>query len=455
VTRWLWTTAAASAVAALACVPSLPKGPVPDAMLFDPTFQPVVHDGWVEVHAPQPTSLLINPTTGHIDFSLAKINLVSDCSTSVMPLPADCAFDTFLQSLDGFPTVTPAQAPASAALDPTTITPGSGNVVVVGAKSGQPVTDLLTGFEPLGNYITLRPPHWTVGEFYWAAVRGYANGVKSATGNQVVASPVMFLLKQETSLTCGATDANIDPNCPAYALLKQQQSDDDAAQSLLQLEPIRQSLLQAAAWDIIAAAGIPKDEVAVLWGFPIHSNSVAELDPSPVANLVPKVTAPNQITVAVQGPVDAASVSAFVRQKQFGSVLVMDLTAANGGDLVSGLPSVSASYAAGNIVITADAAFAPGHQIGLFFTNAIHDVPGAAGRPLVPSPVSKLLTLPYPLLTSDNHSALLSVGDSDAMMLESGRQQLAKLFDMQVFGALTGVSRDNIVYCYAFTAVAP
>ena len=70
--------------------------------------------------------------------------------------------------------------------------------------------------------------------------------------------------------------------------------------------------------------------------------------------------------------------------------------------------------------------------------------------PLVPSPVSKLLTLRAPLVTSAGKSAILAVADADAVMLEDGRSQLATLFDMDVFTGLTGVSRDNLVYCFAF-----
>lgn len=455
--RLLWMAATAPAVAALACVPTLPKDPVPEAMEFDPqSFPPRVA---------QPTDLVID-AMGHIDFSLAGLTLPADCASQTTLSPAECEFDQYLQTLDGFPTLTPAQAPVTAPLDPSTFTPESGNVVVFAHKAQQPVSDLQIGFQPTGDYLTLRPKHWAVNEFYWAAVRGYANGVKAVGGAEVVGVPAQFLLKQETSLTCGATTAdNIDPTCPAFALLSQQPVPGAAQtpsqleairRSLLQLEAIRQSLQDRHAWEDIAAAGIPKDEVAVIWGFPTHSNSVAELDPSPAAMIVPQLTMQNQqIKVAVQGPVDPASVTPFIRGQQNGSVLVMDLTAAAANDLVDGLPPVTATFADGTIVITGAAAFQTGHQIGLFFTSAIHDAPGDAGRPLVSSPVSKLLTLRAPLLGANNRSALSSVSDADAQLLEAGRQQLAVLFDNPTFAQLTGVSRDTLVYCFAFQVGAP
>lgn len=439
--------AAAALAAAAACVPTLPKDPVPEKMDFDPQATPP--------RVPQPTGVLINPATGKIDFSLAGITLPADCAMSMTVSPAECEFEKYLGTLDGFPTVTTAQAPASAALDPATIKPETGNVVAFALRAQQPVSDLQIDFTTKGNYLTVRPKHWSVGEAYWLAVRGFANGVRTVDGKEVVGDPAQYLLKQDTSLTCGATDANIDAKCPAFALLSQTMSAGDAAKNLLQLEAVRQQLHDQHAYESIAAAGIPKEEIAAIWGFPIHSQSVAELDPSPAEMIVPKLTMPNQLTVAVQGPVDPASVKSFILREQMGSVVVMDLTAVAAMDLVNGLPRVDAAFADGNIVITAQAAFPVGHVLGLFFTDAIHDAAGATGRPLVPSPVSKLLTLRGSLITASGRSALLSVGDDDAAMLETGRLQLAMLFDNQALASIVGITRESLVYCYAFPVVQP
>ena len=445
--RALLVTAAAVAAAAMACVPTLSKNPVPEQMDFDTQAVPP--------RVPQPTSLVFNPVTKRIDFSLAGLVIPVDCANQARLSEAECEFDQYLQSLDGFPTVTTAQAPASAVLDPATIRPVTNNVVAFALHAQAPVGDLGIDFQADGKFLTMRPRHWTLGEFYWLAVRGYANGVRSVDGTEVVADPTQFLLKQETSLTCRATDANIDPTCPALVLLSQQMDPADAAQSLLQLEAIRLQMNQLNAYQSIAAAGIPKEEVAVIWGFPIHTQSVAELDPSPAAMIVPSMPAPNQITVAVQGPVDPTSVKPFVLQKQAGSVVVMDLNLIATRDLVGGLPPVDAAFVDGNIVITGQAPFPVGHTMGLFFTSDIHDAPGDMGRPLVPSPVSKLLTLRGSLLDSDGHSSLSAVSDADAAMLEVGRRQLAMLFDDPTLTGIVGISREALVYCYALPVVQP
>src|SRR4029079_15729527 len=88
--------------------------PTPTAMEVDLTSTPP--------HAPQRTALIINPQTGHIDFSLAGTPLPDDCSMQQVLTPAECQFDQWLQTLDGFPTVTPASAPASGPLHPATLT---------------------------------------------------------------------------------------------------------------------------------------------------------------------------------------------------------------------------------------------------------------------------------------------------------------------------------------------
>ena len=129
---------AAAAALAAACTPDVGADPTPTAMEFDLTATPP--------RAPQPTLLVVNPQTGHIDFSLAGTPIPDDCATQTALTEAECQFDQWLQTLNGFPTVTPASAPASAPLDPATLTLGQ-NVVVVGAKGSGLVTDLAVGFD--------------------------------------------------------------------------------------------------------------------------------------------------------------------------------------------------------------------------------------------------------------------------------------------------------------------
>jgi hypothetical protein len=440
--------AVALAVFSVACTPDIGSTPVPTAMQFDLTATPP--------RVPQPTALLVNTQTGHIDFSQAGMALPADCATQSALPQAQCQFDQWLQTLNGFPSLTTASAPATAALDATTAMPGS-NLVVFGAMGGAPVTTGLgVDFDATSTSLTVTPPGpWTLGEFYWMGVRGYANGVRDAAGGQVVGSPTMALLKEDTSLTCYAASAfDIDPHCPAYQVVAQgSPSPAVAAAELFQLEQIRQAYIAGHGFDVMAASGLPKEELAVLWGFPIHTNSVPLLLPGTAA--VPQVPAADQIVVGVQGPVDPATVSAFVAGVQNGPVVVMDLTAVAAGDLTAALPPVAAVYLAspGAIAIQFAAPFTAGHEIGLFFTNAIHSPDGS---PLVASPVSVLLTLTAPLVDGAGHSTVSEVPDAAAAALEAGRQALQPLLDNPMIASLTGITRANLVYSYAFVpAVMP
>lgn len=430
------------AVLAAACTPDVGTGRTPAAMQFDLTAAPP--------RVPQPTALVVNAQTGLIDFSQAGTPIPADCTAQTALTAAQCQFDQWLQTLDGFPSLTPATAPASAALDPATLTLGT-NVVVFGLKGGVPLTTGLTvGADAASTSLSVTPPGpWTLGEFYWMGVRGYANGVQDAAGGAVVGSPTMALLKQDASLTCDAADpTQIDPHCPGYQVVAQgNPSPAVAAAQLFQLEAIRQGYLAGHGFDVMAASGLPKDELAVLWGFPIHTNSVPLLLPGTAA--VPHVPAANQILVGVQGPVDPATVSAFTVRVQSGPIVVMDLTAAAAGDLSAGFPPVGAAYVAslGAIAIQFSAPFPAGHQLGLFFTNGLRSPDGA---PLVASPVSVLLTLTAPLVDSAGHSTVSGVADANAAALEAGRQALQPLLDNPIFTPLTGITRANLVYCYAF-----
>jgi len=427
--------ALAIAAGIAACTPDINTDPVPVAMEWQP----------LPPRVPSPSGLIINPATHLIDFSLAKVGVPTDCSTQIAAQQASCRLNQWLQTLNGYPTTSPATTPATAPLDPATLPLGTNVVVVTGA--GAPVPNVQVGFDAGTDMLTVAPvPAWELSTTIWLAVRGYQNGVLAADGRPVVGSPTMSLLKQETPLDCGATSPEqLDRSCPAYDLLLSQGYPPAlAAATVAQLEQARQYYLLSGAFDLVAAAGIPKSEVAVLWGFPTHTNSVAELSP-PV--LVPQVTAAGQLAVAVHGPVDPATVAPFIVRQQAGTIVLMDLTAVGQGDLVNGLPPITAQLSGGNIVITPAAPLPAGHTIGLFFTNGLKD---PTGSPLVASPVSVLLTLQGALVDAAGHSTVSGVADADAAALEVGRQQLAPLFDNTALTGLTGINRGNLVYCFAF-----
>src|SRR5262249_6279383 len=149
--------------------------------------------------------------------------------------------DQYLQSLDGYPTSTPGSAPASAELDVTTLMPGK-NVVVVATKTAAPIPgdQLMVDFDAGANLLDVRAKRWAVGEFYWAAVPGYASAVKAKAGSELIGSLAQLVLKQPAWLICYAPDvALIVPNCPAFSLVAAKSTPEGAFALLSQLEPIR------------------------------------------------------------------------------------------------------------------------------------------------------------------------------------------------------------------------
>jgi len=140
-------------------------------------------------------------------------------------------------------------------------------------------------------------------------------------------------------------------------------------------------------------------------------------------------------------------------------VLVLDLTALAAQEVGAAFVPVTARYDAGDVVIDSSSPFVAGNQIGIFFTNGMHD---SAGKPLVPSPISVLLRLRGMLVDAHGKSTISTVADGDAELLELGRAQLAMLFDNPMLsnppnGGITGgfLTRENLVYTYAFAFAPP
>jgi hypothetical protein len=421
------------------CTPDVGTDAPPAVMEFETTASPP--------RVPEPTHVIINPGTRKLDFSLAGISVPADCAAQMAMPQAQCEFYQYLQTLDGYPTVTPARAPTSAALDPATLT--AQNVVVIDAVARQVVTDVRVTFDPVNRYVVIVPAAgWSPGHLYVIGVRGYASGVKAAGDREVVASVPYYLLKQDGSISCGATTPAAVPDaCPAFQLLASSMDPDVARGSVVQLEMLRGSYATFMTTELLAGlGGIPKEELAIYWAFPAHSAPVAELDPT--AGKVPQQMGSNVLRVAVKGTLDPATLKATTATIP-GTVTLLDLTAAAGSNLVAGLPPFDVTYDAGAIVLTTRQPLVAGHQYGVFLSTG---VTSTDGKGLVPSPVSVLLAARGHLVDGAGKSQVSAVGDADAAQLEVGRAGLADLFDNPLIQALTGLDRARLAYVFALGA---
>jgi hypothetical protein len=427
---------------ALSCTPEIDEDPLPAVMEFEATATPP--------RVPEPSLALVNPRTRRIDLSLGGLTLPADCAQSA-PLPqAQCELFKYLETLDGFPTSSVPRAPVSEALDPASLAAPT-NVALVEAPPPARVEAAAT-YDPERRALTVAPArNLEVGRLYWVGVRGYGAGVKAADGRPVVASVAYNLLKREESLTCGAaTPVEISPSCPYLVLLAPGMEAAAARAGLARLEQLRQTLANPTlgGWPLMAqAGGIPKAELAVLWGFPTHSASVIELNPR--LDLVPKRREDGALRLPVNGTIDPATVRAAAPAAGIaGTVVMIDLTAAAAGDRAGSFPGVAAGVEGKEVLIRPMAALQPGRAYAVFVTR---DVLDARGQPFVPPPAAVLLTARGALVTADGKSTVTTISDAEARQLEPGRQALARLLDDPAFAAATGLSRERLAYAFVLT----
>jgi hypothetical protein len=428
----------------VACTPEIGSDPTPEVLEFDPSSTPP--------RVSEPSFVVINPSTGKIDLSLAGIDVPADCQNQTDMPQAQCEFNQYLESLDGFPTVAGARTPVSAPVDLASASVPA-NVAVVEAKSMSLFNEVGVAFDSTNRYLQVAPrKSWPVGAFVWIGVRGYEGGIR-AGGKPVVASVVYNLLKRDDSLTCRADTRSpemIEASCPYLGLLAQQMTAEAARASLGRLEELRQFMGATMGWTLMeSVGGIPKAEAAMLWAFPIHSGPVIDLNPA--VGLQPQLAATDEIRLAVNGELDPSTVRAFRAFSSAGTVYLINLTALAAMSPAS-FPAVAATYADGVISIKGAAPFERGQLYGVFVTKGVKS-PG--GKSLVAPPVSVLLMARGRLVGADGKSTVSSVGDSEALLLEAGRQQLAALFENTLFTATTGISREELAYLFAFPLGAP
>ena len=261
-------------------------------------------------------------------------------------------------------------------------------------------------------------------------VRGYANGVRDAARRRGgrLADDGALEAGQARSPATRPDPTQLDPHCPAFEVVAQGSPMRRRRPrcSSFKLEQVRHGVpRRPAASRPWRRPGCPRRRSPCCGASRSTRTRFPLLVPGTAA--VPHVPAANQILVGVQGPVDPATVSAFVvrRAERAGG----RHGSHRGGRRRSQrrLPACRGRVrrqTSAPCVIQASAPFPAGHQIGLFFTNGIHSPDGA---PLVASPVSVLLTLTAPLVDSDGHSTVSGVADADAAALEAGAPGLAPL----------------------------
>jgi len=510
---WHWQTLTAVVFAALlvvgaGCEPEIGNDPVPSFMEFDTATGRI----------PEPTVAAISQTTGMLDFGLLGYDVPEEpaaCLTAAgWPSVAECEFFQYLETLDGYPTLSTMRTPANAALDPATITyEGAADdtlVVLEGGFSKYTAGDgLVVSFNDADNYLYIdNPAGWEIGTLYVGAVRGYDNGVVTSDGTRVVASVIYNLLKREESLLDCAPDAQtppfynadavVDDQCKYYELIHEMYAsqfpgDPDGLHAtvvglLASLEGLRQGYKGVdgitGMWDVIDLVGqMAKDEVAVAWAWPTHTQTTVELQPA--LGMVPVAEGNNILRLPFKGTIDASSLVPFtLADAEAATVFLLNATVVqqaltNPALLNDAILGFTPTLVGNELVLTADLPFIDGdrHIIMLtakaegdnrpdlvpanagdpFYCGVCDGPPGEVGsRPIVPSPLTVYLRTRGALVDADGNSLVSKLDNETAVEVEESRLAMAQLFDEPLFASLThDLIRENVAYVYAFNYVAP
>ena len=484
----------------IACTPDVASDLKPAYLEFDTDTSRI----------PQPTAILINPQTGMIDLGLFGYEIPDkpgDC-LNLSPAgmsSAECEFYQFMESLDGFPTVMGIEVPASHTLDMHTVSLGE-NLIVVDVTRNALADNIVAEFDSATNYLRVeRKGGWEVGHTYIAGVRGYDDGVKASDGSRVVGPYVYSLLKRTESLVNCEPDGDlppgppgeVDPECMYYQLVASLQGDSETPALLYSLEVIRQSLLHPInVWTVLQEFGLQKDQAAIGWIFPIHSASVAELQPAWNPPQVPVVDyQSNKVNLTVKGSIDEQTIRTWTLSNPDGTVFLinttklqqlltilqeaginleeLDLSSLQGfidiiislpalmgkcGFLFSkcinmiqeALPSFDVKYVDQSLELTSQTDLIPEDLYVVLLATEAEDgragITDPDGKPLVPSPVTVLLRSRFELVDQSGHSLVSAADDETAHTLEEARILLQELIDND----LIGLTRENIAYLFAF-----
>jgi pimeloyl-ACP methyl ester carboxylesterase len=425
---------------------------------------------------------------------------------NVPDLPTDSAaqkdFNHYLNTLDGFPPVTPVTFSFSGTVDPAKVTGGSptmpGSVLVFENGSCSlplsPDSYTLTVVQnpspspsPKPASVTLAPKRrWSSGSQFTVLVFGGtdANGVKALDGSQVLAAPAFFFLRSPKPLIgkCGDGTAP-DCVCPDPT--------DKTCHSVVvglpdaqarQLEPLRRGV-SASLDTLVPCSGTDgdmprsRDNVVLSWSFSIASAPMAVFDPDRGDVPFPNDALINQMTGKVNLPIDPADPQAATKMglnllDGFSTTAPETLMIDSAADIdpatvVAGRSAVMLGvtsnnmpeYSAGPVLVNGGTSFAGQIQIqpisalesdqiryAVIVSGAVKD---KQGRALVAPPTIVLSRGKNPLVDANGHSTVSVLSDAQAQQLEVLRKALAPLYDLA--GNLLMLPREQIAAAWTFT----
>ena len=270
-----------------ACAPDIPNTTQPSDTIvaqFDP--------GAVIPVTPLPNDLAKDKSSGKL----------------VIPrLPTDSAaqveFNSYLETLDGFPQESTAEASFSGDLNPDSVTTEA--VVALDLSAGMPAT-IAPKYDSVSKSIAIPAPAggWLRGHQYAIAFVGGDKGLRGALGQAVIGSETWALVSNPTPLvTCSGTGrCELAVDIIPSSLTDPGQRLDDQISKAKQLEALRSGY--APVLDAFAALGINRGDIAIAWTFSIVDAGEVTFDPANQVIPFPndlvrvggRVTLPNPVT---------------------------------------------------------------------------------------------------------------------------------------------------------------
>ncbi len=442
---------------------------------------------------PTPTDLIKNYTTGLLETPVDKYTGASK------------AFYEFLNTLDGYPLAGSAEVMFSGKLDKGTVSDKTILALAIDSTGkSTPVAGLTFAYsEFVGSTgatmskVTITPAKgWARGTMYAFFVLGGANGVKSAEGKPVIRTTMFDIAAAENALCkwdatkgctynynallASAVEDGVRAN-PAYAEASEEELEAIIQAAVLSsatsFEKIRQgydALLKA-----ITAAGVKRDDVAVLWNFTTVSMTEILYDATTGQIPFPNNLLMDQTTGKVNLPAQPGETATEKSLRE--GLNTLDGFTTTGTYFAETVGSVDeASLASGVLVLDADAGLpATNLKIGydskakaLTFTptsplkeatnyavvlfSKMKDTPSKAaasglkdkdGNRFAASTFMALIRMKDKLVDSAGKSTLSSLDDATAGALEQARLAHKPLFDTL---EQLNIKREDVVCAWTF-----
>ncbi len=399
---------------------------------------------------PMPTDVLRDAVAG-------RLNLPNDTEKERAKLnPTEVEFYDYLETLDGWSSLMSATVEFTGAIDPKSITDGTVQVWHWGPVP-QRMTDVRMTLSADGKKLTLDPPRtgWQRGDRYVALVRGGDRGVKGLAGEKVECDAAFYFLRQVEAL-----------DTPDHEHAFPGDDHDERVSNATRLEGIREDL--ASAFDFFdGQMSVPRSDVAALWAFTVTKRTELAMDqpsqriPLPIDLLIDPTTG--------RLDVPAAEWDSDIEKEAKGRLAELDGAALSGSQLFEFTAPLNPAsvnedtiklYQLGatptDIPVTVELLADKQHLVvtpksgrlaektsyALVVTKDIQD---AAGMQPTIMPIGHFLRSQTPVLV-DGKSQIRAVDDTDAVKLESSREELV--------GALDALGRDKILAAWPFTTMS-